>query len=112
GYAPLLALAALAGLFVVPTFSILRQVILRSVPDSQRRTALSLDSATTELSFMVGPTVGVWLATVWHTGWALFTCELAAVAVGVVLWLYNPPLRDAPEEQPQPAPVDDTGEVA
>ncbi len=31
-YAPLMALAALAGLFVVPTFSILRQVIIRSVP--------------------------------------------------------------------------------
>ncbi|MGN6752302.1 MAG: MFS transporter [Intrasporangium sp.] len=112
-YAPLLALAALAGLFVVPTFSILRQVILRSVPESQRRTALSLDSATTELSFMVGPTVGVWLATVWHTGWALFTCEMTAVAVGVVLWLYNPRLRDEPAEGgADAATADPTAEVA
>ena len=35
-YAPLVALAALAGLFVVPTFSILRQVILRATPVEQR----------------------------------------------------------------------------
>lgn len=98
GYVPLLVLAALAGLFVVPTFSILRQVILHSVPESQRRTALSLDSATTELSFMVGPAIGVWLATVWHTGWALFACEMAAVAVGLILWAYDPPLRDEPTQ--------------
>ncbi len=96
GYAPLIGLAALAGLFVVPTFSILRQVIIRSVPSEQRRTALSLDSSATELSFMAGPAIGVWLATSWQTGWALFVCEMAAVAAGCVLWLVNPPLTTAP----------------
>ena len=97
-YAPLVALAALAGLFVVPTFSILRQVIIRSVPSDQRRTALSLDSSATELSFMAGPAIGVWLATSWDTGWALLVCELTSVAAGFVLWLVNPPLRSqAPE---------------
>src|SRR6478736_2557709 len=96
GYAPLIGLAALAGLFVVPTFSILRQVIIRSVPSEQRRTALSLDSSATELSFMAGPAIGVWLATTWQTGWALFVCEMAAVLAGLVLWLVNPPLTNAP----------------
>jgi MFS family permease len=93
GYAPLIGFAALGGLFVVPTFSILRQVIIRSVPAEQRRTALSLDSSATELSFMAGPAIGVWLATSWHTSWALLVCELTSVAAGVVLWLVNPPLR-------------------
>ena len=92
GYAPLIGFAALAGLFVVPTFSILRQVIIRSVPSDQRRTALSLDSSATELSFMAGPAIGVWLATSWDTGWALLVCELTSVAAGFVLWLVNPPL--------------------
>ncbi len=92
-YAPLIAFAALAGLFVVPTFSILRQVIIRSVPSEQRRTALSLDSSATELSCMAGPAIGVWLATAWDTGWALLVCELASAAAGFVLWLVNPPLR-------------------
>lgn len=97
-YAPLVALAVLAGLFVVPTFSILRQVMLRSVPEHQRRTALSLDSAATELSFMAGPALGVWLATVWDTGWALLVCQMASVAAGVLLWLRNPRLRSEPSE--------------
>ena len=96
-YAPLMALAALAGLFVVPTFSILRQVIIRSVPEHQRRTALSLDSAATELSFMAGPALGVWLATTWDTGWALFTVEMAAVLAGCVLWVANPAIKGAPD---------------
>ena len=94
-YAPLIGLVALAGLFVVPTFSILRQVIIRSVPSEQRRTALSLDSSATELSFMAGPALGVWLATSWDTGWALFASEMASVAAGVVLWLVNPALTGA-----------------
>ncbi len=92
-YLPLMGLAALAGLFVVPTFSILRQVIIRSVPDHQRRTALSLDSAATELAFMAGPALGVWAATTYSTGWALFGCEMAAVAAGFVLFVVNPAIK-------------------
>jgi MFS family permease len=103
GYLPLVAFAALAGLFVVPTFSILRQVIIRSVPSEQRRTALSLDSSATELSFMAGPAIGVWLATSWQTGWALLVCELTSVAAGFVLWLVNPPLTSDVPSTDQPA---------
>ena len=91
------ALAALAGLFAVPTFSILRQVIIRSVPEHHRRSALSLDSAATEVAFMAGPALGVWLATTWNTGWALFACEMAAVAAGCVLWVANPAIKGAPD---------------
>lgn len=94
-YAALIALAALAGLFVVPTFSILRQVILRSTPVEQRRTALSLDSAATELSFMAGPALGVWAATSWNTGWALFLFQMAAAAAGFAIWVVNPALTSA-----------------
>lgn len=111
GYAPLVGFAALAGLFVVPTFSILRQVIIRSVPADQRRTALSLDSSATELSFMAGPAIGVWLATSYDTAWALLVCELTSVAAGFVLWLVNPPLTSdtttpATDEQGEGARAD------
>src|SRR6478735_487178 len=113
GYAPLIAFAALAGLFVVPTFSILRQVIIRSVPSEQRRTALSLDSSATELSFMAGPAIGVWLATSWQTGWALLVCELTSVAAGFVLWLVNPPLTSEPADaSPEKGAHDEQGEGA
>jgi MFS family permease len=92
-YLPLLLLAALAGLFVVPTFSIIRQAVIVAVPESDRRTALSLDSVAVELSFMVGPLVGVWAATIWPTAWVLFSVEMLGVVAGVGLWLANPVMR-------------------
>jgi MFS family permease len=89
-YLPLLLLAALAGLFVVPTFSIIRQAVMAAVPESDRRTALSLDSVGVEVSFMVGPLVGVWAATIWSTAWVLFSVEMLGVLAGLGLWLANP----------------------
>ncbi|HYN29057.1 MAG TPA: MFS transporter [Dermatophilaceae bacterium] len=44
GYWPLLVLAAIAGLFVIPTFSIIRQAVIAAVPGEGRRTAIALDS--------------------------------------------------------------------
>ncbi|MDN5765194.1 MAG: MFS transporter [Humibacillus sp.] len=111
-YLPLMALAASAGLFVVPTFSILRQVIIRSVPEHHRRSALSLDSAGTEIAFMAGPALGVWLATVWNTGWALFACEMAAVLAGCLLWVANPAIKGDPVAEPQPVADAVTGGLA
>ena len=80
GYWPLLGLAALAGLFVVPSFSIVRQALMHAAPDEQRRTALSVDSVMTEVTFMIGPPIGVLLASVWSTSWTLLQLR---VRVGV-----------------------------
>jgi MFS family permease len=93
GYWLLLVLAALAGLFVVPTFSIIRQAVIAAVPESDRRTALALDAVSVELSFMIGPVVGVWTATTWSTAWSLFGIEMAGVGGGILLWVVNPPVR-------------------
>jgi len=95
GYLPLIVLAAVAGLFVVPTFSIIRQVLINAVPDERRRTALSLDSVATELSFMAGPALGVWAAVVWNTAWAILAFEWLSILAGAVLWVVNPALRPA-----------------
>lgn len=92
GYWALLPLAFVAGLFVVPTFSIIRQVLISAVDDERRKTALVLDSVAVELSFMIGPALGVLAATYWNTSWALLTCELLSVAGGLALWIINPPL--------------------
>ena len=89
----LMGLAAMAGLFVVPTFSIIRQIIINAVPQEQRRAALSLDSVATELSFMAGPALGVWAATVWDTSWAILVFEWLSIVAGTVLWVLNPRLR-------------------
>ena len=98
GYWWLLSLAALAGLFVIPSFSIIRQAVIAAVPEDDRRTAISLDSVAVELSFMVGPAAGVWAATVWPTSWVLFTIEMVGVAAGVLLWFANPVIREAPDD--------------
>ena len=98
GYWLLMALAALAGLFVIPSFSIIRQAIIAAVPEEDRRTAISLDSVAVELSFMIGPAAGVWAATVWSTDWVLFAIEMLGVAAGVLLWVADPVLHEAPDE--------------
>ena len=109
GYWLLMALAALAGLFVIPSFSIIRQAIIAAVPEDDRRTAISLDSVAVELSFMIGPAAGVWAATVWSTDWVLFAIEMLGVAAGVLLWFADPVLREAPDEDEVdgagPAPI-------
>jgi predicted MFS family arabinose efflux permease len=97
-YLPLLLLAALAGLFVVPTFSIIRQAVIVAVPESDRRTALSLDAVGVEVAFMVGPIIGVWAATIWPTSWVLFSIEMLGVLAGVGLWLVNPVMHAEPSE--------------
>lgn len=98
GYWPLLALAALAGLFVVPTFSIIRQAVIAAAPEGDRRTALALDSVAVEISFMVGPVLGVWAATLWPTSWVLFGIEMLGVVAAVALWVADPVLRSDASE--------------
>jgi predicted MFS family arabinose efflux permease len=93
GYWPLFALAALTGLFVVPTFSIIRQAVITAVPEQERRTALSLDAVAVELSFMVGPLIGVWAITIWSTSWVLFTIGMVDAAAGAAIWISNPRLN-------------------
>ena len=93
GYTPLLLLAIPAGLFVTPTFSILRQAIIAAVPEGQRRTALALDSVGIEISFMLGPVLGVWAATTWPTRWVLFTAEMLTVVGAIAVWVVNPVMR-------------------
>jgi MFS family permease len=100
----LLSLAALAGLFVIPSFSIIRQAVIAAVPEDDRRTAISLDSVAVELSFMVGPAAGVWAATQWSTSWVLFWIEMLGVGAGILLWVANPALHEEPDQ-----PVDDAG---
>jgi predicted MFS family arabinose efflux permease len=92
GYWPLLALVGVAGAFTVPTFSVVRQVLIGAVPDRQRTAVLSVDSVVVELSFMVGPVLGVLAATYLPTPVALLLCQLCSVAGALALWIDNPSL--------------------
>lgn len=93
GFWPLTLLVLVAGLFVVPSFSIVRQVMIAAVPLRHRTAALSVDSVAVELSFMVGPVVGVLIATSIATPIALIVCQFASLGGALALWWMNPPLR-------------------
>jgi predicted MFS family arabinose efflux permease len=92
-YWPLLVLAVVSGLFVIPTFSITRQAVIASVDETDRRTAISLDSAAIELSFMLAPALAIWAAAHWSSSWVLFVTQMLGVLGGVALWVVDPPLR-------------------
>jgi MFS family permease len=92
GYWALLGFVAVSGLFMFPIFSIVRQVLIGSVPEHQRTAVLSVDSVVVEFSFMVGPVLGVLAAVYLPTPVALLICQLASVAGGLALWAVNPSL--------------------
>lgn len=97
-YLPLLLLAGVAGLFVIPTFSIIRQAVIAAVPPTERRTAISLDAVAVELSFIVGPATAIWAASQWDTRWVLFVIQMLGVIGGATLWLVNPVLTSEAEK--------------
>jgi len=89
-YWPLLVLYVVTGLAQIGSFSIVRAILITAVDDEQRKTVLSLDAFATEMSYMVGPVLGVLLATAVPTSWALLVTQYAAIAAGVVLWVKDP----------------------
>lgn len=91
-YWPLVAAVVVAGLFQVPVWGVLRQMILHAVPEQQRRSALSLDSVSTELAFMVGPAVGVIAANAFDTRYVLLVIMWCSIVGAAGLWLLDPVL--------------------
>ncbi len=93
GYAALLVLAAVAGLFDIPIFTVVRQAVIAATTEQTRQPALALESVSVEMAFMVGPVLGIAAATAWSTTLTLFGMQMALVLAGVFVWVRNPPLR-------------------
>ena len=91
-YLGVLALMLPIGALSIPIFSVVRQVLVASVAEDDRRLAISLDSVATELCFMIGPAIAAVLA-VWDSRAALLLFGLATVLGGVMLYVADPPLR-------------------
>jgi len=94
-YQWLLVAVFVGGVYSVPAFSVTRQSLSVLVPVSQQQTAFAADSVFVELSFMVSPMVGVWLATAVSTTVALTTTAVVTVLGGLMLVWANPPTRSA-----------------
>jgi MFS family permease len=105
GYWFLLGFVAVAGLFIMPIFSIVRQVLINAVPDAQRTAVLSVDSVVVEISFMIGPVLGVLAVVYLPTPVALVLFQLVAVLAGIALWWDNPAIaHDAAGEEQDDTP--------
>lgn len=105
GYEALIVAAVVAGVFLVPVFSVVRQSLAVLVPAEQQRTAYALDSVATEMTFMLAPTLGVLVATQVSTTAALTLVGVATVGAGVVLMWFDPPTR-SPGNQGAPVAED------
>ncbi|MBG6223927.1 MFS family permease [Arthrobacter sp. CAN_A2] len=92
-YQWLLVAALVGGLFTLPAFSVIRQALGVLVDGDRRRTAFTLDAISTEVIFMVGPAVGVVLATQVSTVLGLTLVGIATASAGLFLMWFNPPTR-------------------
>jgi MFS family permease len=92
-YEGLLVAVVLAGALGLPVFTVLRLALSVMVPGELRRTAFALDSVSVELSFMVGPALGVLVATQASSSSALIGLGAALVVAGLALIVVNPPTR-------------------
>ena len=99
-YEMLILAAAVAGLFLVPVFSVSRQSLSVLVPIAHQKAAFSLDSVAVELTFMLSPVVGVLLATQASTSVALTVVGALTVGGGVLLMWANPPTRSERSTDP------------
>jgi MFS family permease len=97
-YPLLLVASVVGGVVVLPAMSVGRQILAAQVPEELRRTAYSLDSISTELSFMVGPAAAVFLATQFSTTTAMAAMAVGIAAVGLALLVVNPAVRSKREQ--------------
>ncbi|MGC5166054.1 MFS transporter [Luteimicrobium sp. DT211] len=90
-YAALIPLVLVGGLLALPIFTVVRKSISVLAEPGQQRSAYALDSIATELVFMVGPAVGVAVATQVGTAPVLAAIGVAVSGAGVLLLVFDPP---------------------
>jgi MFS family permease len=94
----LLVSAFVGGFLIIPAMSLGRQAMAALVPPDLRRTAYSVDSVTTEVSFMIGPALAVLISTQFSTRTAMLVMAVGLALVGVLLIVVNPAVRSAEEK--------------
>lgn len=104
-YPALLVTTFFGGMLALPVFSVVRQSLAALVPEAQRRTAYSVDSMSVEVSFMIGPVLGVLAATQVSTRAAMVGLGVLVVAAGIALYVLNPPVRGEATAGKQRLPV-------
>jgi MFS family permease len=94
----LLVCGFVGGILVLPAMSIGRQAIAALVPAELRRSAYSMDTVSTELSFMIGPFAAVFVVTQFSSQTAMLVMAGGLVVVGTLLYVVNPAVRSEEEK--------------
>ncbi len=89
-YAWLLPAAFLGGALALPAFSLARQAIVAMLPASDRQAGLSLDSMSVEVSYAIGPALGVIAVTQLGSATAMLVIGASLVVAGIGLFVLNP----------------------
>lgn len=92
-YPTLLVVSFLGGLLSLPIYSIARQGVAASLPVADRQAGFSLDSMAVEVSFAVGPALGVVLLTQQGARTAFLTAAVLTALSGAALIAVNPTVR-------------------
>ena len=91
--------AFVGGAMSLPVFSLIRQALATLLSEADRQPAMSLDSMSVELSYSVGPALGVVAVTRLGSSTAMWVIGAAVVIAGIGLILFDPPTSrssDAP----------------
>jgi MFS family permease len=97
GYEALVLCAFVAGIFSLPVFGLMRQYLAAMVGTDHRRTAFALDSMAVEVSFMLGPALGVAGVTGLGSSVTMYALAAGMLAAGVSLFVLNAPITSAEE---------------
>jgi MFS family permease len=103
-YEWLVPAAFLGGSLSLPVFSLIRQALAALLPEQDLQAGMSLDSMSVELSYSVGPALGVIVVTRLGSSTAMLVIGAAVVIAGLGLIWFNPPT--SPDQAPAP-PVDE-----
>ena len=102
-YGWLIPAALVGGALSLPVFSLARQAIAALLPEGDRQAGLSLDSMGVEISYSIGPALGVVAVTRMDSSTAMLIIGASLVLAGVGLFVLNPPTAPDPEDSAQDA---------
>ncbi|MDH6575990.1 MFS transporter [Kitasatospora sp. MAP5-34] len=104
-YPALLVAAPLSGLVIVQGSTISRLAITGLVPEENRHTAFAVDSMLTTVSYLIGPSLAVVLATQTSTALAVRALGLLLVVNCLAVIVRNPRVEPRAEDRPSDAPL-------
>ncbi|MDR1998406.1 MAG: MFS transporter [Frankiaceae bacterium] len=92
-YPVLGAAAFIGGGFVIPIFALPRQTMSAILPEYRRQPGFSLDSMGTEISYSVGPALGILAMTQLGSQVTVPGIAVLIVISGAAIWALNPPVH-------------------